>query len=282
MKTIIDAQSFSMKGILSMIKLGKIEQARRDLSRRIELMPNDYKARLFLRRTYEKSESSAGELPGLKSCPCCGNSFPSFLSGGPSFRPNVCCPACESLERHRFLSLFLAEKHFISIETSNMLHVATESCLRDRFRMDFGKRYHTMNYLSEADVSGDLCFMPFKTQSMNIIMANHVLEHVKDDISAISEMYRVLRSGGTALLQIPQDRTLSVTQEAPESATPQDLLRLFGQDDHVRMYGNDFRDRLESVGFVVQEHVCKYIIPADRFETYGLCSDETVWEAVKP
>ncbi|MBI9080472.1 MAG: methyltransferase domain-containing protein [Pseudodesulfovibrio sp.] len=162
-----------------------------------------------------------------------------------------------------------------------MIHVAPEQSLSTILRQLFEDRYYTMDLFTDADIRGDLCEMPFGTDSIDIFMANHVLEHIKDDLRAMREIYRILKPQGSALLQIPIDLSLAVTEEAPEKAPPQDLLKLFGQEDHVRQYGTDFKDRLEQSGFTVRTHICHDIITPDEIKTYGLHSDEIVWEAFK-
>jgi predicted SAM-dependent methyltransferase len=162
-----------------------------------------------------------------------------------------------------------------------MLHIAAEPCLLERFKAEFGIRYHTMDLLSNMDIRGDLCVMPFMSASIDIVLTNHVLEHVKDDFAAICEIYRILKPKGIAILQVPIHQKLAVTLEAPKGASPQDLLRLFGQEDHVRMYGNDFRNRFECAGFAVQAHRCGDTVTEDELAAHGLYPGEVVWEAVK-
>ena len=95
----------------------------------------------------------------------------------------------------------------------------------------------------------DITDLPFDDSRFDAIYCSHVLEHVPDDRKAMSELRRVLRPGGWAILQVPIKGI--VTFEDPAVTTPEDRERVFGQSDHVRIYGLDFKDRLEEVGFKV-------------------------------
>tara|TARA_B100000683_G_scaffold36599_1_gene32175 strand:+ start:238 stop:1098 length:861 start_codon:yes stop_codon:yes gene_type:complete len=276
-----DSQQSSIDLASALIKRGELVQARDLLSRRIINAPDDYRARLLLRESFLQPGTDSDDGTGEKSCPCCNNSFLFFLPGGPSFRPDACCPACESLERHRFLSLILERLLQDTTADASMIHVAPEQSLSPILRKKLNNRYFTIDRFADADIQCDLCSMPLGTDSIELFMANHVLEHVKDDRLAMREIRRILKPMGRALLQVPMDHTLSTTQEAPEGATPEDLFRLFGQDDHVRQYGTDFKDRLEESGFTVREHTCLNTVTPKDIETYGLHKDEIVWEAIK-
>ncbi|SOB60083.1 protein of unknown function [Pseudodesulfovibrio profundus] len=276
-----DSQQSSIDLASALIKRGELVQARDLLSRRIINAPDDYKARLLLRESFLQPGTDSDHGTGEKSCPCCNNSFSFFLPGGPSFRPDACCPACESLERHRFLCLILERLLPATTADASMIHVAPEQSLSPILREKLNNRYFTIDRFADADIQCDLCLMPFGTDSIELFMANHVLEHVKDDRLAMREIRRILKPKGRALLQVPLDHTLSTTQEAPEGATHEDLLRLFGQDDHVRQYGTDFKDRLEQSGFTVREHTCFNTVTPKDIKTYGLHKDEIVWEAIK-
>jgi len=279
--TTIDSQQSSIDAATALMSEGQLAQARDLLSRRIINVPDDYRARLLLRESFLQPGTDPNNGTGEKACPCCNNSFSLFLPGGPSFRPDACCPACESLERHRFLCLILERLLPDTTTDASMIHVAPEQSLSPILRKKLNSHYFTIDRFAHADIQCDLCSMPFGTDSIDLFMANHVLEHVKDDRLAMSEIRRILKPMGRALLQVPLDHTLSTTQEAPEGATPEDLLRLFGQDDHVRQYGTDFTDRLEESGFTVREHTCRETVTQRDIETYGLHKDEIVWEAIK-
>ncbi|MCK0209484.1 methyltransferase domain-containing protein [Starkeya koreensis] len=101
-----------------------------------------------------------------------------------------------------------------------------------------------------ADQVVDIQDIPFPDKSFDIIWCSHVLEHVPDDRKAMREIHRVLRDGGTALIQIPVWH--EVTDEDPSIIDKQERIRRFYQADHVRLYGDDVDIRLKEAGFSVR------------------------------
>jgi predicted SAM-dependent methyltransferase len=102
-----------------------------------------------------------------------------------------------------------------------------------------------------AMVVADITAIPFAAATFDVLLCNHVLEHVSNDRQAMRELYRVLKPGGWAVLQSPVDKRRAQTFEDSTIISPQDRERLFGQRDHVRVYGRDYKERLESAGFAV-------------------------------
>jgi SAM-dependent methyltransferase len=184
-------------------------------------------------------------------CPCCGGSFGGFMPR--EGRAGAACPRCGALERHRLLWLWLREQLRLGDEVRDVLHVAPEPGLRRALRSVAGLRW-VGGDLSPEDpgvAAIDLTSLPFDDSSVDLVLCSHVLEHVADDGAALREIRRVLRPRGRAVLQQPVDGTLERTREDP-SASPADRLRLFGQEDHVRLYGRDFADRLRAAGLDVE------------------------------
>jgi len=184
-------------------------------------------------------------------CPCCHWQGEFFMAR--RFRKNEVCPKCGSRKRHRLHYLYIKYKDVIDIfRPIKVLHFAPERCLKALF-----KSYPNVDYLSadlvspEAMVKEDLTKLSFKDNTFDIIFASHVLEHIEDDRKAMSEVYRVLKTGGIAILQVPiQDR--DKTYEDFSIKDPQERFKAFGQTDHVRIYGRDYKDRLREVGFKVR------------------------------
>lgn len=210
------------------------------------------------------------------ACPCCGHTFSTFANYGLVKRPNVLCRWCLSLERHRGLWLYLHEKTNILKEKVKVLHFAPE----DQFQTLL-KNADNVDYLSAdldmptAMVQMDITNITFPDNAFDVIICNHVLEHVPDDTQAMKELYRVLRPGGWAILQTP----LSDKQETFEDLSitdPAERERLFGQDDHVRVYGWDKKDRLEAAGFTVVLDNFLYDLGAEKLERYRI-SKEPIW-----
>ena len=184
-------------------------------------------------------------------CPICSWKGNDFLPFGVHTRNNVKCPNCSSKERHRLLYLFF--KKFIKKNKKyDFLHIAPESCLIEFFKNQPNINYRSIDINPEkrnAMRKEDLIKLSFSDNSFDLIYCSHVLEHIKEDIKAMREIYRILRKGGTAILQVPLfdiEKTIEDKNYSEEKK-----IELFGQKDHVRAYGKDYVDRITSVGFKV-------------------------------
>jgi Methylase involved in ubiquinone/menaquinone biosynthesis len=149
--------------------------------------------------------------------PIDGKSFKKFLPYGyGTQRENALSPSTLSLERHRLLWLYLKNEttFFTSKKQQNVLHVAPEQCFLHRFKAQKNIHYTTTDLESPiADVKADICNLPFKDNSYDVVFCNHVLEHIPDDTKAMQELYRVLKPGGFGIFQIPQDLSREHTFE---------------------------------------------------------------------
>lgn len=184
-------------------------------------------------------------------CPCCNGRFSRFMTHRGI--PNVRCPACNAMERHRLLWLYLQRETDLGSARRRVLHVAPEYQLQRRLLALPRLEYLSVDRDSRlADIHCDLQDLPFAPRSFDVVIANHVLEHVADDRKAIAEIARVLADGGWAVLMCPIARGRDVTLEDATITTPDDRLRVYGQEDHVRLYGADYRRRLAAGGFDVE------------------------------
>ena len=191
---------------------------------------------------------------GTDDCPVCGNTS-CFMPFGDPPRLKALCPHCGSLERHRLLWLFWKKKTTLFDKTSKkILHIAAEGCFESRLKNEFNDNYP--NYLTadlydpKAMVKMDITDIYYPDESFDIVICNHVLEHVPDDIKAMKEFYRVLKKNGWAILIVPM-KDMDKTYEDFSITTEAGRLEAFGQSDHVRKYGRDYIDRLKSTGFHV-------------------------------
>lgn len=185
-------------------------------------------------------------------CTCCNRSFPAFLDFGVVPRPNAQCPGCGSLERHRLLWLYLRSRTNIFTDPLRVLHVAPEPVFQKALQGLANLRYVSADLHSpHAMVAMDMTRAPIADGSFDAVLCSHVLEHIPDDRAAMREIRRILAPDGWAILQVPIDSSLEFTFEDPTVTSPADRQRLFGQRDHVRMYGRDYRSRLEQAGFLV-------------------------------
>ena len=210
--------------------------------------------------------------------PIDGKSFSKFLPYGyEDQRENVLSPSTLSLERHRLLWLYLKEKTDFFTAPHKLLHFAPEQAFYKRFRNQKNLEYTTTDLNSPlADVKADICNLPFEADSFDFILCNHVLEHIPDDTKAMQELYRILKPGGTAILQIPQDLNRQQTFEDDGITDPKERAKIFGQYDHVRVYGWDYFEKLRRIGFKVEEVDYTKSLPPELIEKYRLAQGEII------
>ncbi len=211
---------------------------------------------LLIRLSYGVRPVLAFFLRGNKyTDPIDGKSFRSFLPYGyVNQRDNILAPSTLSLERHRLLWLYLKNETDFFTAEKKLLHFAPEQCFLKRFRELKNLDYTTTDLLSPiADVKADICNLPFEDNSYDVIFCNHVLEHIPDDTKAMQELFRVMKPGGWGIFQIPQDLNRDVTFEDDSITDKAERAKIFGQYDHVRIYGRDYFDKLRSIGFTVEE-----------------------------
>lgn len=231
-------------------------------------------------------------------CPFCNQCSQSFLPVGldlpvlrekqvvgGGFRLRVTCPTCGSSDRDRLVYLYLLNKTRVFQEKTRLLHVAPESGLQRKFRQSPNLRTITVDlYASSVMLRADLTAIPHPSNAFDAIICNHVLEHIPDDRLAMSEIYRVLRPEGWAILQVPISPTLSTTYEDWSKTTSKAREEAFGQFDHVRIYAADYKARLQEAGFTVQ--VFRWTCERSRFGGYAnlfaLNKKEVVFVARKP
>ncbi|MGI9550348.1 MAG: class I SAM-dependent methyltransferase [Aurantibacter sp.] len=210
--------------------------------------------------------------------PIDGRSFRSFLPYGyENPRENVLSPSTLSLERHRLLWLFLKKKTDFFTADLRLLHFAPEQAFYRRFRKLENLDYTSTDLSSPlADIKADICALPFNDKSFDVILCNHVLEHIPDDTAAMKELYRVLRPGGWGVFQIPQDLNREETFDDDSIIDKKERTLIFGQYDHVRIYGKDYFDKLRSIGFVVEEVDLTSELSDEEVEKYRLAKGEII------
>ncbi|MFL2607295.1 MAG: class I SAM-dependent methyltransferase [Flavobacteriaceae bacterium] len=203
--------------------------------------------------------------------PIDGSTFRAFLPYGYNkIRNNVLSPSTYSLERHRLLWLYLKNETSFFKAKLKVLHFAPESALMNQFKKLKNLSYDTIDLNSPiADIKGDICDLPFLDNSYDFILCNHVLEHIIDDNKAMKELYRVLKKNGIGIFQVPMDYNRDTTFEDFSVTNKKERNKLFGQYDHVRIYGLDFFDRLQKVGFTVER--CEYTSKLSKEDIIKFC-----------
>ncbi len=158
---------------------------------------------------------------------------------------------------------------------SRILVIAPETPLLSAFKQAGGKVTTADLFMADVDVQADICALPFADGEFDVVVANHVLEHIQDDALAMRELRRVTKAGGRAVLQTPMCWSNEMTEE-DASANEAERVQRFGQADHVRLYGRDFVTRLQAAGWMVTATEVNAMFTAEEIARYGLESDE-VW-----
>ena len=218
-------------------------------------------------------------------CPVCERSFSKFLSYGSDIahRDGVLCPFDLTLERHRLMWLYLKDhSNFFTAENLKVLHIAPEQCFHKRFKKQENIDYLTGDLLSPiADMHFDLHDIPLEDNRFDVVFCNHVMEHVEDAHQCMSELYRVMKPGGWAIMQVPQDFSREVTYEDPSIVTPEDREKHYWQYDHVRLFGKDYPDWLRKAGFEVEEFDKESNYSEELRSRYKLMESEILYIARK-
>ncbi len=213
----------------------------------------------------------------VKYCPICNNYFNSFQLNGTradcweqhdtfgGVERLTQCPFCGSIDRDRLVYLYLKQQYTIQqLKKKNILHIAPERALSkwlssitpNYIAADKFTDYWRNNYSSNT-IYADITDLKYADNTFDIIICNHVLEHIENDFKAMSELFRVLKVGGIAILQVPIALDLERTYEDPSITTPAERNNAFGHEDHLRLYGQDYIQKLAREGFNVEKKYLK-------------------------
>jgi SAM-dependent methyltransferase len=213
-------------------------------------------------------------------CTVCEHTYRQFLPYGRiNTRSNALCPNCLSLERHRLIYLYLREKTDFFSKKKHVLHIAPEACFISRFEKIHEENYITADIESPlAKVKMDIHQIPFEENRFDVVLCNHVLEHVRDDIQAMREIKRVLKPGGFAILQVPFFSPMMEKTYSDNSITDKrEREKAFGQDDHVRKYGYDYSKRIDESGLISMEEMFVNELSEAQRKEYGLAKGEIIY-----
>lgn len=254
----------------------------------------------FYKNNYERLLKENQELSNLieqykkvyppKECPICGYKGIGFKPYVNIIHREVECPQCKSHERHRALWLYFHEKKELLKEGNTFLHFAPETQFDELFR-NSGMEYHPVDISDENTLINeivDIQDIPYPDDYFDLIYCSNVLEHVKDDAKAMNELYRVLKPGGTALILVPingisyeRPYDKSKTFESDKYNTPELREKYYGQNDHLRLYGTDFKDKLINTGFKIKADDYIKNLGHEIIDKYALIKDENIFECTK-
>ena len=170
------------------------------------------------------------------------------------------CIKCKSTDKERLVFAYLQSVNFFANPNKKVLHMAPEPNLSKYFFKHKFKNYICGDFFAPGYENiypsyvkcTNILDIPYDDAYFDVIICNHVLEHVENDIKGMSEIFRVLKKGGFAILQVPISYKLKKTYEDPSITDEKNREIAFGQRDHVRIYGLDYIDRLKKVGFKVE------------------------------
>lgn len=211
-----------------------------------------------------------------KECPICnwkGKEFLNLVKKHGALCKNILCPKCNSHTRHRMLYLCLNEL-LPKNKKPRLIHFAPEGFLRNLI-----KKHKNIDYLSadidekKAMVKEDITNLSFKDNSFDIIICSHVLEHVQDDDNALKELYRILKKEGDAIIIVPIAHDSEKTYENSAIISEKDREKHFGQSDHLRLYGKDFKEKVKNAGFRLKKEISYKDFSDKDYSKFGLGKD---------
>jgi len=205
---------------------------------------------------------------------------------GMGYRKNCFRPFCSSKDRERLVFLFLRFKTDLLKKSMKVLHVAPDPKLRDFLENISGVDYiagdkFSKGYRYKNTMEIDVTDLNFPDETFDLVVCNHVLEHIVDDSKAMREINRVLKTGGKAILQVPVSYKLEKTYEDDTVNTPEKREKEFGQKDHVRIYARDYINRLEAEGFEVKEYKIEGMQNIPNFKKFATNEKERIYFTVK-
>ncbi len=210
-------------------------------------------AKIFRPEHFGQLVEISGKIGGVfpRECPICQYKGLFKACGSPP-RWDAQCPQCGSLERHRLLYLIIRDHSPIE-GSAQLLHFAPEAAVAQFLQPMVGHYISADLNRADVDLNLNIEAIDQPDASVDFIVCSHVLEHV-DDARALSELYRILKPGGTLFAMVPIIEGWACSYENTDIVDPLERELHFGQDDHIRYYGADFRPRIVTAGFALDEH----------------------------
>lgn len=234
------------------------------------------------------------KLYGKKHCIVCENNPNEFLAYGlkeeifkrhhiigGGYRENCICPCCKVNDRERWIYYVLQKKLSVNEWSGRVLHFAPEKKITDYIRQNQSIDYYTCDIVSgRAMHVVDITDIPFKENTFDYIISNHVIEHIENEKKAVSEIKRVLKSNGKWIFSFPICTDMK-TYENDDVVLPEDRLKEYGQEDHVRLYGHDYKERFENYGLKIKIFSPEREMSNQDILKYGFIKDDVILVATK-
>ncbi len=221
---------------------------------------------VYCKKTFRKFMHEGVKSPAFKK----------YKVAGGGYKLNVFCTNCGSVDRSRLLYLFFKLRTKVFKQPTKLLHVSpnkeiANALIAPTIEQVVGTIEPEM-YSEYKPVYMDIQNIKYPEGSFDVVICCHVIEHVDDDAKAMSELYRVLKKGGFAVLQVPLALNLEKTIEDRTLKTDKERKLMFGQVDHVRLYGLDYFDKLQKAGFrVVRDNpFTNHWLEADLLKRHAL------------
>lgn len=233
-------------------------------------------------------------LKGNKHCNICQCNFEKFLPAGihneifkrnhiigGGYRENSKCPCCGSGDRQRWFYYVLQHKLNISEMSGRMLHFAPEKSIIEYIKQNKKIDYYTADIVGgRAMHVADITDIQFKDETFEYVICNHVMEHIVDEKKAVNEIMRVLKMNGKWIFSFPICTDIPTYEDAAISS-PEARLKEYGQADHVRLYGYDYKTRFEKYGLEIQIFSPENEMDIVDIEKYGFIKDDVIIVATK-
>lgn len=257
--------------------------------------------RFFVEKPINNFRSIKNKKGSKHKCNICGNTFNTFIKyhGGnkniPDFRKrlnlvdsdrdNFGCPYCPAYDRERHLFLFFDKLNFWKkFPSSRILHFAPEKNLSEKIKSFNPSQYIKADFAPrEKDVKRiDATDIPFSNESFDMVICNHVLEHIPQYLKAIEEIHRVLKPNGIAILQTPYSKVLKRNFEDENLNTDEQRLFFYGEKDHFRIFSEEnFFNDLQQAGFELDIKKNKDFFPKEFSFYYGVNLNEDLIQVRK-
>lgn len=226
---------------------------------------------------------------GGRYCLLCGSNIDKFMPGGlesevfaryhiigGGHRENCICPTCGSSDRNRWFMFVLSNYTNIFEGRFRVLHFAPESNVSERIMSNPNCDYYSVDIQAgRAMHVVDILDIPYRDSFFDYVILNHVMEHISNESVAMKEIQRVLKIGGKMIISFPICTNID-TFEDNNISSSEDRLKYYGQDDHVRLYGRDYKARMEKYGWQVDVYTPQEKCSRKELDKYGFIYDDVI------